>query len=362
MALECRGIEESFPEKLAASPWDEEVPLAGVPSEVLCASSKPKCSKKPSSKSITRKSVSLVPLKKGDSKSERTTADEAGPNGQPPSFTDLPATVVSEILQCLDAKDLGIISCVSTLFNSLASDHYGWKDFYCDRWGPPPGLNPPAGPGITVNHNSNFRLWGHEGPVTCLALDSTRIYSGSWDMSVRIWDRTHSKCLRTLSHGDWVWSLAPRGGTVASTAGGDAYIWNIDTGCLMTVIHNANEGNAYSLTRSHLGDLLFTGGEDGMIHMYQVSHDCDAEDIKPLATWIPHTGPVHSLAFEFPWVVSSSSDGRIALIDVRKLLKSGQSSTSRQQSQVKRSTPDAVEPPQRMYICSWICRTTQLVH
>ncbi|RWV97002.1 hypothetical protein GW17_00040242 [Ensete ventricosum] len=148
MALECRGIEESFPEKLAASPWDEEVPLAGVPSEVLCASSKPKCSKKPSSKSITRKSVSLVPLKKGDSKSERTTADEAGPNGQPPSFTDLPATVVSEILQCLDAKDLGIISCVSTLFNSLASDHYGWKDFYCDRWGPPPGLNPPAGPGF----------------------------------------------------------------------------------------------------------------------------------------------------------------------------------------------------------------------
>ncbi|CAL9768901.1 unnamed protein product [Musa acuminata subsp. burmannicoides] len=463
MALECRGIEESLPEKFAASTWDEEVLWAGVPSQVLCVSSKPICSKKPYSKSITRKSVSSVPLKKGDSKSERTTADEAGPNGQPLSFTDLPATVVSEILQCLDAKDLGIMSCVSTLLNSLASDHYGWKDFYCDRWGPPRGLNPPAGPGfpnhkswkelfverefrsksfmgrysmedlhghteavravfllqsakliftggydavirmwdmeeglsvavsrplgctiraitadselliaggtdaflqcwraieghphlfdiagVSVNHNCNFRLWGHEGPVTCLALDSTRIYSGSWDMSVRIWDRTHSKCLRTLRHGDWVWSLVPRGGTVASTAGRDAYIWDIDTGCLMTVIHNAHEGNAYSLTRSHLGDLLFTGGEDGMIHMYQVSHDCDAEDIKPVATWIPHTGPVHSLAFEFPWVVSSSSDGRIALINVRKLLKSGQSCTSSQQSQVRHSTPDAVEPPQRM--------------
>ncbi|KAH7541902.1 hypothetical protein FEM48_Zijuj02G0016500 [Ziziphus jujuba var. spinosa] len=34
------------------------------------------------------------------------------------------------------------------------------------------------------NQNVEFRLWEHEGPITSLALDLTRIYSGSWDMTV----------------------------------------------------------------------------------------------------------------------------------------------------------------------------------
>lgn len=42
-------------------------------------------------------------------------------------FTDLPASLVCEVLARLDAKDLGIVSCVSTLLHALATDHQGWK-------------------------------------------------------------------------------------------------------------------------------------------------------------------------------------------------------------------------------------------
>ena len=69
------------------------------------------------------------------------------------------------------------------------------------------------------------------------------------------------------------------------------------------------------MAQSYSGDLLFTGGEDGAINMFE-----DDDGIRMIATWKPHTDSVNSLAFEFPWLVSSSHDERLALIDRRKLL------------------------------------------
>jgi WD40 repeat protein len=377
-------------------------------------------------------------------------------------FSDLPSALVCEILARLDPKGLGIVSCVSTVLQTLATDHQGWKKFYCERWGLP---NVPIGPlvpggtpdgrswktlfvdrefrsksfmgrfsvdvlrghsedvrtvfllapanliftgghdsvvrmwdmeegllidesrpfGCTIraiaadsrllitggskafiqcwraiegasnlfqisgygsNQNSEFRLWGHEGPVTCLALDPARIYSGSWDMTVRVWDRSQMNCVQKFMHADWVMALAPHGNTVASTAGRDAYVWDVGSGELTTIISNAHIGNAYSVARTHLTDVLCTGGEDGAIRLFDVSDISDNENIKPAATWVPHTGPVHSLAFEYPWLVSASSDGRIALIDVRKILTPPNSSKRR--FRVKTIDPSAIEPPQRM--------------
>ncbi|PPD76672.1 hypothetical protein GOBAR_DD26404 [Gossypium barbadense] len=164
------------------------------------------------------------------------------------SITDLPPALVSEILNYLDPKELGIISCVSTILHNIASEHHVWKEFYCERWGLPvaSGL---LGAGasdekswkklfverdfrsktflgrcsidVLYGHteaNKEFRLWEHEGPITSLALDLTRIYSGSWDMTVRVWDRSSLKCTQVLRHGDWVWSLVPHDTTVVSTS------------------------------------------------------------------------------------------------------------------------------------------------
>lgn len=103
-------------------------------------------------------------------------------------------------------------------------------------------------------------------------------------MSVRVWDRAQLKCLKTLRHGDWVWALAPQPSTIASIAGRDVYIWDTESEKPTEVIYNAHVGNAYSLARSHLGDLLFTGGEDGAIHMIDVSsYYDDDDDTKPVA-------------------------------------------------------------------------------
>jgi hypothetical protein len=68
---------------------------------------------------------------------------------------------------------------------------------------------------------------------------------------------------------------------------------------------------------------------DGAIHMFEdrsprrdISHSGDVViNDKPVASWVPHSCPVYSLAFEDPWLVSASRDGKLAMMDVRKLLK-----------------------------------------
>ncbi|KAL2945596.1 hypothetical protein RDABS01_006354 [Bienertia sinuspersici] len=388
-----------------------------------------------------------------------TTTDEGGASDNRRPITDLPPALVSEILNCLDPKELGIVSCVSSTLYKIASDHSVWKDFYCERWGLPvtkslnldlsnekswkelfvereyrsktflgqyrpdfltghteavrtvfllvcaklvftsgydsvvriwdmeEGLSitssRPLGCTIRavaadtkllvaggtngfiqcwkavegVSHffdlkgslckNSEFRLWEHDGPVTSLVLDLTRIYSGSWDMTVRVWDRALLKCVMVLRHSDWVWSIAPHGTTIASSSGSDVYIWDTTDGTLSEIIPHAHAGNIYALARSHTGDFIFTGGEDGSIHMFEISN-CDEDGFLKVASWVPHSGAVNSLAFEFPWLVSASSDGRLALIDVRKLLKS----TRRSLMKYQKKKEATIEPPQRMLHCS----------
>lgn len=380
------------------------------------------------------------------------------------SITDLPPALISEILNCLEPKELGVVSCVSTSLYSLASEHHVWKEFYFERWGQPI-VSAPLGSGCSAvktwkelfverefrsktflgrysvdvlyghaeavrtlfllaskkliftsgydsivriwdmveglaiassrplgstiravaadtklliaggtdgfihgwraeeglpnlfnlegpknQKNSEFRLWEHEGPITCLALDLTRIYSGSWDMTVRVWDRSLLKCTKVLRHSDWVWSLVPHDTTVVTSAGSDVYVWDSITGSHIAMASDAHVGKTCSLARSHTGKLLFTGGEDGAIHMFELSnHLVEDNLLQQVATWIPHSGPVNSLAFEFPWLVSASSDGRLSLIDVRKLLKTSRRSAIKNRKRVcSRAYLNNVEPPQRM--------------
>ncbi|KAH6559401.1 hypothetical protein KP509_1Z010800 [Ceratopteris richardii] len=218
---------------------------------------------------------------------------------------------------------------------------------------------------------SEIVLSGHEGPITSLSMDDSRICSGSWDMTVKVWDRASLTCIRTLIHGDWVWAVALRGHKLVSSSGSDVYSWDAETGRCLRVRAGAHHGQAYAVECTRSGHFVFSGGEDGIIRMYEdkaswrKSRDgsnCLSKESKNemIAHWQAHSGAVYELAFEDPWLVSASGDGSLAMIDIRKIRKSNGDvgkpglEYSRGKSPLSILTAD-VEVPQRMLFGSNQC-------
>lgn len=221
-----------------------------------------------------------------------------------------------------------------------------------------------------ISGASEIVLSGHDGPITSLGLNETKICSGSWDMTVKVWDRSAFKCVRTLMHRDWVWALCLRGQRLVSTAGSDVYGWDIETGECFRVRAGAHVGQAYAVECSRSGHFVFTGGEDGVIRMYEdkplrkrgstvASGGQLCPGSEPVAYWKPHSGAVYALAFDDPWLVSASGDGSLAMMDVRKIMKKSvaqerpttNANTKFQQSSLAVASTYA-EPPQRMLVGS----------
>ncbi|EFJ35258.1 hypothetical protein SELMODRAFT_79926 [Selaginella moellendorffii] len=204
-----------------------------------------------------------------------------------------------------------------------------------------------ASPGCShlfdLARNSSGRfLRGHSGPVTCLGLDAGALYSGSWDMTVKIWKRHRlEKFSQSLHHSDWVWGLVARGECVLSTSGSDAYSWDVETGALLRFRPCVHRGNALAVEGSRTGSFLITGGEDGAVRVFDnrippsvtLAGECSENDA--VAAWLPHSAAVNSLAFDDPSLVSASADGSIALMDLRHVMRKG-SIKSRAAATVKR--------------------------
>eukprot|EP00850_Spirogloea_muscicola_P017301 SM000147S01120 [mRNA] locus=s147:266487:268319:+ [translate_table: standard] len=182
-------------------------------------------------------------------------------------------------------------------------------------------------------------LYGHTGPVSCLGLGSTCLFSGSWDMTARAWSRTSLEVVRSYNHRDWLWALAPRGGRLLSTAGTDAYSWDVETGRLLRVRKGLHQGQAYAVEGSRAGHFVFTGGEDGVVHMFderlpdrpsRAANDLAATAAKAaVGLWRPHTSAINALAFDDPWLVTASSDGTCAMLNVRQAMHGASSAKSK---------------------------------
>ena len=118
-----------------------------------------------------------------------------------------------------------------------------------------------------------FTLEGHGSAVYSVRFspDGKRLASGSWDMTVRLWDAETGACVRTLEgHRHTVRSVcfSPDGRQVASgNSDNTVRLWNVETGeCVRTL--EGHGATVRSVCFSPDGRMVASGSDDNTVRLW----------------------------------------------------------------------------------------------
>ena len=172
-------------------------------------------------------------------------------------------------------------------------------------------------------------LSGHTGPVAGLAVSDAfpRLYSASWDCSVRVWDTASLACLAAAPLRDWVWTAVPRGGRVVCSEGRGAAV--LDGGTLSVLarvppsLSSTNPpGPCARVEGSRDGRSLFVAHADGGVASYDLRSPGTTAHTPARSAIFVHPGtpafpPASSLAYDDPWLALGLGSAGIVLLDTR---------------------------------------------
>jgi len=140
-------------------------------------------------------------------------------------------------------------------------------------------------------------LKGHTGPVNAVSFsgDGQHLYSGSYDGSIQLWHANGSATTAVRPILEYGWGinamrLLPGGRIAFGAQNGDVRV--IDTSGNEIKVLAPHDGPVLSLALSPDGEVLATGGADGMIRLWQTQTWAVGE------TYNNPTGPVWTIAFK----------------------------------------------------------------
>ncbi|KAG7162175.1 F-box/WD repeat-containing protein 7-like 1 [Homarus americanus] len=287
----------------------------------------------------------------------------------------LPKELALYVLSFLPPKDLLRAAQTCKYWNILAADNLLWRE-KCREAGIDDHMivmDRRRRKGTSVSHMSPFKaafmrqhriemnwratplrqprvLKGHDDHViTCLQFSGNTIVSGSDDNTLKVWNATSGKCMRTLTgHTGGVWSSQMSGNLIVSGSTDRMLrVWNAETGeCRHTLY-----GHTSTVRCLHLhGNKVVSGSRDATLRVWDVdSGACEhvlvghvaavrcvqyngrlvvsgaydymvkvwnADREECLHTLQGHTNRVYSLQFDGIHVVSGSLDTSIRVWDV----------------------------------------------
>lgn len=152
----------------------------------------------------------------------------------------------------------------------------------------------------------------HNGRINSMAIFNDRLFSASYDKTIKCWNLEDGSCVATLEgHADGVNSIVRLNGTQFATGSNDrtVKIWNIDT---LTCERTIEVGSSEVLCVRAGDGLLFTAGYDSNILVYSLN------DYHRICRLTGHAWEVWQLAFAGNYTLFSGSfDHKIKRWDLR---------------------------------------------
>lgn len=173
-------------------------------------------------------------------------------------------------------------------------------------------------------HDCVATLEGHTGAISCVAADAFKVFSASSDLSVRIWDAVHPpyRCLHiVLGHTRSVVCIHKPSGKKFVTGGRDCElkVWTMQASssaaaaqvkrvdCLHSML---GHGCAVTCAQLSVAECV-SGGEDGRIIIWSAD---DGTRLRTLDN--AHKGAVLCLRFDVTKIISGGRDGTVQTHDI----------------------------------------------
>jgi WD40 repeat protein len=162
--------------------------------------------------------------------------------------------------------------------------------------------------------NLEMDLFGHSSRISSVSwnYDGTKIVSGSWDKTLKIWDTCIGELLHTLEgHSNWVTSVSWNhdGSKIVSGSFDETIkIWDASSGELLTTLEGHSNG-ILSVSWNHEGSKIVSGSWDKTIKIW------DADNGALLNTLEGHSREVTSVSWnpDGTKIVSGSVDSTIKI-------------------------------------------------
>ena len=157
--------------------------------------------------------------------------------------------------------------------------------------------------GVPEEHDEEGEYEGHTRSVDCLTINDGKLYSGSWDTTIKVWDCSTNKLITTLTeHTKRLDRLLTYGGKLYSQAGNVIKVYDCSDDTLITTLKDHT--GCIECLEIHDGK-LYTGSFDRTINVY------DCSDYSLITTLRGHTSAVNDLTFQNGKLYSKQRDGAI---------------------------------------------------
>ncbi|KAG0472724.1 hypothetical protein HPP92_014581 [Vanilla planifolia] len=158
-------------------------------------------------------------------------------------------------------------------------------------------------------------LQGHQNVITGIALPagSDKLYTGSKDESVRIWDCQTGQCVGVINLGGEVGCMISEGPWIFVGIPNSIKAWNTQTATELSL--SGPTGQVYAMTVGN--EMLFTGSQDGRILAWKFS--AVGNCFEPAASLVGHRLPVITLVVGAMRLYSGSMDHTIRVWDLSTL-------------------------------------------